>query len=244
MSQPLLEARGLTKKFGGLVALQDVSFKIEKGDVLGIVGPNGTGKTTLFHLLSGHLQPISGEVLYHGARITNWPPEARVRAGIAYTFQKTRLFYGLTVEENVRLGHFIHERGGLRRLLLGTPRREAMELCAQVGRILQLTGLKGFRGHLASELSYGYQRRLEIAIALGSGPKLLLLDEPFGSLSPQSIVEMGHLILTLRDAGLTIVFIEHRMESIMSYCNRLFVMGGGRLLIPSSVEEGSGAASR
>lgn len=244
MSHALLEARGLTKQFGGLVALQDVSFTIEAGDALGIVGPNGTGKTTLFHLLSGHLQPTCGEVLYQGARITDWTPEARVRAGIAYTFQKTRLFYGLTVEENVRLGHFIHERGGLRRLLLGTPRREAAALHAQVARTLSLTGLEAFRGDLASELSYGYQRRLEIAIALGSGPKLLLLDEPFGGLSPQSIVEMGHLILTLRHAGLTIAFIEHRMESILSYCSRLFVMGGGRLLIPSLTERKTGAASR
>jgi ABC-type branched-subunit amino acid transport system ATPase component len=175
-------------------------------------------------------------VLYRGARITDWTPEMRVQAGIAYTFQKTRLFYGLTVEENVGLGHFIHERGGLRRLLLGRPRREAAALRAQVDRILELTGLDAFSRHLASQLSYGYQRRLEIAIALGSRPKLLLLDEPFGGLSPQSIVEMGHLIRALRDQGLTIAFIEHRMESIMAYCNRLFVMGGGRLLIPSSME--------
>ena len=244
MSPALLKARGLTKRFGGLVALQDVSFTIETGDALGVVGPNGTGKTTLFHLLSGHLQPTSGEVLYRDERITDWPPEARVRAGIAYTFQKTRLFHGLTVEENVRLGCFLNQRGGLRRLLLGTPRREVKALCAQVDWILQLTDLEDFRRHLASELSYGYQRRLEIAIALGSGPKLLLLDEPFGGLSPQSIVEIGHLILTLRDAGLTIAFIEHRMESIMSYCSRLFVMGGGRLLIPSLTEMKTGAASR
>ncbi len=238
MMTPLLETRRLSKQFGGLLALDELSFQVQRGEILGIVGHNGAGKSTLFHLITGFLRPTSGEILFEGHPVTAWPPYRRVRRGLAPTFQQTRLFYGLTVEENVRLGCFTQQRGGLRRFLLGTPHRERLTMQRRVNEILALTGLERFRAQPASQLSsYGYQRRLEVAIALGSGPKLLLLDEPFGGLSPSGIEEMGQLIQTLHDAGLTIMFIEHRMKSIWSYCSRLFVMSGGRLLIPQPARE-------
>lgn len=233
MSRPLLEVRRLSKRFDGLDALRDVHLTVRTGEVLGIVGPNGAGKSTLFHLITGHLEPTEGEVFYHGRKITSWPPERRVRAGISRIFQQTRLFYGLTVEENVRIGCFLQERGGLRRLILGEPRRERAALQARIDGILQQTGLEPFRGRAAAELSYGYQRRLEVAIALGTRPRLLLLDEPFAGQSPESAAEMGRLIRRLRESGLTLMMIEHRMESVVSYCNRLLVMRGGRVVIPS-----------
>ncbi len=243
MSKPLLEVKNISKRFGGLVALDEVNFNVERRDVLGIVGPNGAGKTTLFHLVSGHMLPDGGEIFYEGRRITPCRAEERVRAGISRTFQKTKLFYGLTVEQNVQLGSFLDEKGGLRSLLFGAARSERQRLQRRLAQILKLTGLWSYRGYLASQLSYGYQRRLEIAIALGSNPKLLLLDEPFGGLSPQSIEEVGALIKSLNAEGLTVIFIEHRMESVVAYSNRLFVMRDGRVLLPTH-PEGNGHAAR
>lgn len=234
---PLLEVRRLSKRFGGLVALDDVDFCVNPQDVLGIVGSNGAGKSTLFHLIAGNLTPSGGEIIYRDQAISAWSPERRVCAGIARTFQKTRLFYGLTIEENVRNGTFLQQAGGIKRLVFGTTKREQATLNDQIERILELTGLRSRRFELAGRLSYGYQRRLEVAIALGTQPKLLLLDEPFGGQSPESVQEMGHLIKTLSATGITVMLIEHRMESIVSYCKRLFVMEKGRFLIPTVSEE-------
>jgi branched-chain amino acid transport system ATP-binding protein len=241
MSRPLLELKGLAKRFGGVVAIDRIDFSIEPRDVLAIVGPNGAGKTTLFHLISGHMAPDAGEIYFQGSKITQLSTEERVCFGISRTFQKTKLFYGLTVEQNVQLGCFLKERGGLKRILLGAPRSEQKMLSERITQILKLTGLMRFRHYLASQLSYGYQRRLEIANALGSNPQLLLLDEPFGGLSPQSIEEIGLLIRRLNSEGITIIFIEHRMESVVAYCNRLFVMQGGSLILPTQPLESSHA---
>jgi len=237
--ETLLEVHGLCKHFGGVIALDDVDFVVNKGDVLGVTGPNGTGKTTLFNVIAGHLPPTSGEIFYEGTQITRQPPEWRVRAGIARTFQKTRLFYGLSVEENVRLGCYVHEPLGIKHVIFGTTRNEQSTQEERVNHILEMTGLDRYRSYPGSELSYGYQRRLEVAIALGSNPKLLLLDEPLGGQSPQSMTEMGQLIKSLQGQGLTIMMIEHRMESIVSYCDRLLVMRGGRIVIPHSPRGGS-----
>jgi branched-chain amino acid transport system ATP-binding protein len=238
----LLEVRGLTKYFDGIVALQNVSFAVNTGDVLGIVGPNGTGKTTLFNLIAGQLEPTSGELLYQGVSIVEKPPTWRVKAGIARTFQRTRLFYNLRVEENIRLGFYLQEPTGVKPFALGTSSEQSKLLIHRVEALLDKTGLERYRDYPAADLSYGYQRRLELAIALGTQPKLLLLDEPFGGQSPQSIKEMGRLIQALRDEGLTIMMIEHRMESIVSYCNRLFVMRDGRLVIPHHTQAEGGSS--
>lgn len=232
MSRPLLEIRNLSKRFDGLDVLRDVQLTVWPGDVLGIVGPNGAGKSTLFHLLAGSWEPTAGEVFYQGRRITSWPPERRVRAGIARVFQQARLFYGLTVEENVRIGCFLQEHVGLQRLLPGVSRRERATLRARIEDILRQTGLEPFRDRTAAELSYGYRRRLQVALALGTRPRLLLLDEPFAGQSPEGAAEMGRLIRRLRASGLTILMIEHRMESIVSYCTRLLVMRDGRIVLP------------
>ncbi len=240
----LLEVRGLTKHFDGIVALQNVSFSVHAGDVLGIVGPNGTGKTTLFNLIAGQLQPTKGSVLYQGESITQKTPEWRVKAGIARTFQKTRLFYSLRVEENIRLGCYLQEPSGIKPFALGASSEQDRTLAQRVDAILDKTGLERYRDYPAAELSYGFQRRLELAIALGTDPRLLLLDEPFGGQSPQSAKEIGHLIHHLRNEGVTIMMIEHRMESIVAYCNRLFVMRDGRLVIPhQSPNEGGTSCS-
>ena len=230
----LLCVHGLSKRFDGLLALSDVRFDVREGDAVGIVGPNGAGKSTLFHLISGTLAPSAGTILYRDQPIQAWTPERRVRAGIARTFQKTRLFYGLTVEENLRSGCFLNSRGGLMRLLCGTPQRERLELQRRLDEILALTGLAPFRHRIAWQLSFGYQRRLGVGIALASAPRLLLLDEPFCGQSPQSVEDMGLLLRRLRERGVTILLIEHRMESIVSYCSRPLVLQGGRVVIPTA----------
>ena len=162
----LLCVRGLSKRFDGLLALSDVHFDVQEGDAVGVVGPNGAGKSTLFHLISGALAPSAGTILYQDQLIQTWTPERRMRAGIARTFQKTRLFYGLTVEENLASGCFLNTGGGVVRLLCGAPRRERLQLQRRLDEILALTGLAPFRHRPAWQLSFGYQRRLGVGIAL------------------------------------------------------------------------------
>ncbi len=234
----LLNVQQLCKTFDGLVALDQVSFTLKQGDVLGIVGSNGAGKSTLFHLITGYLNPTSGNILFEQQPVEELSPEQRVRDGIARTFQKNRLFFGLTVEDNIRTGCFLSQRGGLKRTLFGISRAEKQAIQNEVDTIVALTGLDAFRHNGAATLSYGYQRRLEVAVALGAKPKLLLLDEPFSGQSPKSIEEMGQVLHGLAKTGISMMLIEHRMESIIAYCNRLLVMDQGRVLIPAPTTGG------
>lgn len=233
----LLRVRELSKRFGGVTALAGVSFDVAAGDVLGVVGPNGAGKSTLFHLISGHLTPSSGVVELRGRPITRWPVERRVTAGVARTFQQTRLFFNLSVADNVHLGAYRHRPGGARALLLGEGRACRQGLQRRVDEVLALTGLTRVSNQVAGALSYGFQRRLEVAVALATDPVLLLLDEPFSGQSPQSVAEMGRLLRALRTQGRTLLLIEHRMESIVAECTRVLVLRNGRLLIPSARED-------
>ena len=240
---------GLKKHYGGLRAVDGIELKIEPGHIIGLVGPNGAGKSTLFHLLSGHALPSAGQIRFKGRDITHWPPERRVAFGLARTFQRSRVFPNVSVETNVRIGCFLEERP---RLALGRPptrakrHRRAASVDARVERILNETGLDPFRASTAGELSFGYQRLLGVAIALGTNPDLLLLDEPFSGLSPETSSAMAKLLVRLHDAGVTLFLIEHRMDSIVTSCNRLFVMHGGRLIIPhpTSSPEGGTRAER
>ena len=227
----LLHIDRLSKHYGGLHAVQDVSFAIEQGQIVGLIGDNGAGKTTLFNLISGFVEPSFGQIFLDGREITGWSPERRAHAGLVRTFQRSRVFPDMTVAENVRMGCFLQER---RRFFdrLRLSRNGADPLEGRVAEWLALTGLEAFRDSRAAHLSFGYQRRLELAIALGARPKLLMLDEPFAGLSPESAEEMGELIQTLHEQGLTFLLIEHRMESIVTSCARLLVMQGGRMIIP------------
>lgn len=230
----LLDVERLSKHYGGLRAVRDVSFGIDAGQIVGLIGDNGAGKTTLFNLISGFLAPTSGRIRFRGEDITGWSPERRAQAGLVRTFQRSRIFPDVPVIENVRMGCFLQERRRfLDRVRPGRPRGHR-PLAERVKELLELTGLAPFRDALAAHLSFGYQRRLEIAIALGARPELLLLDEPFGGLSPASADEMGTLIQTLGERDVTLLLIEHRMESIVTSCDRLLVMQNGALIIPRS----------
>jgi len=227
----LLETVQLSKHYGGLSAVNGVSLAIEPGHVVGLVGPNGAGKTTLFNLLTGFVRPSSGRIYFKGEDVTPWPPERRAALGLARTFQRSRVFPDVSVAENVRMGCFLRDRAHVRPWRRGPPTQ------ARVDELVARTGLDAYRDARAGTLSFGYQRRLEIAIALGTDPDLILLDEPFGGLSPESAAAMAGLIRELHADGLTFLLIEHRMESIVTACNRLFVMRAGRLIIPHPAPE-------
>jgi branched-chain amino acid transport system ATP-binding protein len=227
---PLLLVDGLTRRFGGLAALDDVSFSVQPGSICGLIGPNGAGKTTLMNLVSGLVPPTSGRVLAAGVEITGRPPHEVAALGVARTFQNIRLFNDLSVLENVMVGWHVQRRATLVETLLGLPRARREEVTAREiahGLILRL-GLDRHAATEAGALSYGDQRRVELARALAVGPKLLLLDEPAAGLNASETASLGDLLLELRADGLTLLVIEHDMELIMRSTDHVVVLSFGR----------------
>jgi len=207
----LLETSGLVKRFGGVVAVNAVDLAITEGEVFGLIGPNGAGKTTLINVISGQLRADGGTVRFAGADVTRLRPDQLARRGIARTFQAIRLFKGLTVLENVRLGGFV--RGG-------SPVRARA--------LLERMGLATRANALAGELAYGDQRRLEIARALAAEPKLLILDEPAAGMNPTESAALRVLLRSLGAEGITTVLIEHDVRLVMGACDRVAVLSFGR----------------
>ena len=226
---PLLELREVSKNFGGVLAVDDISFSIEPGELVGLIGPNGAGKTTVFNLVSG-VHPLSGgEVLFRGERISGSGPTWIARRGIARTFQNIRLFRSLTVFEHVLVAQTCHANGALVQFspfAAGAEverRRQAMET-------LDAVGLAQRHDELAVHLPYGGQRRLEIARALATSPKLLLLDEPAAGLNDTETEELRAMLEALRALGHTILLVEHDMQLVMRLCSRILVLNFGRLI--------------
>jgi branched-chain amino acid transport system ATP-binding protein len=222
---PLLEVRGLTKRFGGLAAVAGVSFDVEAGEVLGIIGPNGAGKTTLFHLITGFQRPTAGEVRLAGRAITGLRPHAVCRLGLARTFQIVQPFPGLTVLGNAMIGAFHRARD------VGAARRAAVEA-------LDLVGLAARADEPAATLTLSDRRRLEVARALATGPRVLLLDEVMSGLSPTAVAGVIELCQALRGRGLTILVIEHLLRAIMALSDRIVVLDHGEKIaegVPAAV---------
>lgn len=232
----LLSLKNLTKTFGGLVAVASVSFDLKRGDILGLIGPNGAGKTTVFNLITGVTVPDSGHLFFAGRTLRKLRPHKIVKLGIARTFQTIRLFQNLTVLENVLAGCHCRMRAGVFSALLRLPggRREEKAALERALAELEFMGLAGKWDALAKSLSYGDQRRLEIARALAAEPKLLILDEPAGGMNDQETAELRHLIAAIRDRGISIMLIEHDMGFVMKVCNRLVVMENGTLIAQGS----------
>lgn len=225
----LLEVQNLTKKFGGLTAVNEVSFAVEEGSVVGLIGPNGAGKTTVFNLITGNYQPDQGQVLFAGNVLTGLAPHKIVSLGIARTFQTIRLFQKLSVLENVLAGRHCRMRAGLIAGMFKTPfekkeEREALHFCLDE---LEFVGLKGQESQVADSLSYGNQRLLEVARALATEPRLLILDEPAGGMNEQETEKLLGLIGKLKERGLTILLIEHDMSLVMRACEHLVVLEYG-----------------
>jgi branched-chain amino acid transport system ATP-binding protein len=229
----ILEIRGLTRHFGGIKALDGVDFPLGRGELVGIIGPNGSGKTTLFNVITGIYCPDSGCVSLEGREITGLRPDAISRHGIARTFQNIRLFGELTVVDNVRIAHHQHVRYGAASALLRTGMfyREEMRTREEAEEFLSIFSLRDRGKELAKNLPYGAQRKLEIARALASRPKILLLDEPAAGMNPSEVGALMEFILRIRERfSLTILLIEHQMRLVMGICERLIVMDFGQVI--------------
>jgi branched-chain amino acid transport system ATP-binding protein len=237
----ILEIQGLTRHFGGIKALDGVDFRLGPGELVGIIGPNGSGKTTLFNVMTGIYHPDLGAVLLEGGEITGLRPDEIARRGIARTFQNIRLFRDLTVVDNVRIARHPHVRYGSVAALLRTARfyEEERRTREQVEEFLSIFSLQDRRKELAKNLSYGEQRKLEIARALALSPKLLLLDEPAAGMNPSEVGTLMEFILRIRERfSLAVLLIEHQMRLVMGICERLIVMDFGQVIargIPAEI---------
>ncbi|MFF3637796.1 ABC transporter ATP-binding protein [Streptomyces sp. NPDC002250] len=232
MTTPVLEARDVTMRFGGLTAVRSVDFTVNSGEIVGLIGPNGAGKTTFFNCLTGLYVPTEGTVAFRG-KVLPPKPHLVTQAGIARTFQNIRLFANMTVLENVLVGRHTRTKEGLWSALLRGPgfRKAEKESEAKAMELLEFVGLAAKRDHLARNLPYGEQRKLEIARALASEPGLLLLDEPTAGMNPQETRTTEELVFAIRDKGIAVLVIEHDMRFIFNLCDRVAVLVQGEKLV-------------
>ena len=235
----ILELTGLTKRFGGLVAVDNVSFSIKRGEVFALIGPNGAGKTTLFNNVTGLYQPTAGRVVFDGRDITGFKPHQVARWGIARTFQNIRLFDYMSCLDNVRVGRHVRMKAKVWDSLLKLPleRREEERVTAEAMDLLGFVGIQRQANQYARNLPYGQQRRLEIARALATEPKLLLLDEPAAGFTPQEKVELMKLVDKILARGITVFLIEHDMKVVMGISERIVVLDHGEKIAEGPPEE-------
>jgi branched-chain amino acid transport system ATP-binding protein len=239
MAETILGIRKVTKRFGGLVAVNDVSFEVPKGEVFALIGPNGAGKTTLFNCITGLFPPTEGEVVFEGRDIAGAKPHQAAQLGIARTFQNIRLFDYMTALDNVRVGQHVRMRAKLWDALFKTPfeRREEKAVTERAMEVLKFVGIERHAHSYARNLAYGQQRRLEIARALATNPHLLLLDEPAAGFTPQEKVELMGLVQKILDLDITVFLIEHDMRVVMGISNQIVVLDHGEKIAEGKPEE-------
>ena len=236
----VLVASGVRKVFGGLIAVNDVDFSVPRGQIVSLIGPNGAGKTTFFNMLTGVYKPTAGTVTFLGEDVTGKPPHAITQRGIGRTFQNIRLFQNMTALENVMVGRHARMHANLFNSILRTPfvRREEDAARARARELLAFTGLGRKSQEVARNLPYGDQRRLEVARALATDPKLLLLDEPTAGMNPQESAEFTAFVGQLREAGeLTVLMIEHDMRVVMGVSDRVSVLDYGEKIAEGTPRE-------
>lgn len=235
----ILEVRKVRKHFGGIAAVNDVSFTVDPASVTAIIGPNGAGKTTLFNIITGIYPPSSGEVVFGDRKLTGLPMHYLARYGVTRTFQNMELFDNLTVLESVMIGGYTLGSTGVVSSLLGLGRvaREKAAIQERSLETLALVGLEDRALDIATELPYGQQRLVEIARALCLKPRLLLLDEPVSGLNPGESSKLGELILRLKNSGITILFVEHDMETVMEIADKIIVLNFGSKLAEGTPDE-------
>ena len=240
MAQPLLQTFALRKEFGGLVAVDDVDFTVPAESIVSLIGPNGAGKTTFFNMLTGVYKPTAGRVVFAGEDLTSVPPHVFTQRGIGRTFQNIRLFQNMTALENVLVGMHTRLKGTLVEAILHTPRVKHEEDDARVRarELLEFSGLRRKDNEIGRNLSYGDQRRLEVARALATEPKLLLLDEPTAGMNPQETAEFTAFVGRLRtERGLAVLLIEHDMRVVMGVSDRVTVLDYGEKIAEGSPTE-------
>ena len=242
MSNSVISLKNVTMKFGGVTALNDVTFDVKPGEILGLIGPNGAGKTTVFNVITGVYQITSGDIVFDGKSLTGTKRYKITKRGIARTFQNIRLWGDMTALENVVTATDTHKKSGLLSGLFGMPisRKEEKRDKARAQELLDFIGIGEYADRLARNLPYGVQRRLEIARALGINPKLILLDEPAAGFNPSEKVELAATIRKIRDAGYTVLLIEHDMSLVMKVSDRVVVLDFGQKIaddVPSKVQD-------
>jgi branched-chain amino acid transport system ATP-binding protein len=238
--EPLLVADTLRKEFGGLVAVDDVTFHVPRGSIVSLIGPNGAGKTTFFNMLTGVYKPTAGRIVFDGEDMTGKPPHAFTERGIGRTFQNIRLFQNMTALENVLVGMHSRLRGGIFSSIVRTPRvqREEREARRRAHELLEFSGLPGEADAVARNLSYGDQRRLEVARALATQPKLVFLDEPTAGMNPQETADFTAFVARLRaEEKLAVVMIEHDMKVVMGVSDRVTVLDYGEKIAEGTPAE-------
>ena len=238
----LLDIRDVTIRFGGVVALAEVDLQVRTGQIFGLIGPNGAGKTSCFNVITGVFRPTGGSVCFAGRSLAGLKPHRITQLGLARTFQNIRLFPEMSALENVMVGADAHHRTGVAAAVLGLPvrRREERDGELLAHELLRFTGIGEAADHAARSLSYGDQRRLEIARALGTRPRLLLLDEPAAGMNPAERQDLADLIRAIRERGVTVLLIEHDMGLVMTVSDRIAVLDFGRKIaegLPSEVRE-------
>jgi branched-chain amino acid transport system ATP-binding protein len=236
----LLTAEGLRKEFGGLVAVNDVDFEVPEQAIVSLIGPNGAGKTTFFNMLTGVYKPTAGRIVLSGQDVTGKPPHAITERGIGRTFQNIRLFQNMTALENTLVGMHARLKSGILGSVIRTPKvkREEREAQKRARELLEFSGLRGRDDEFARNLSYGDQRRLEVARALATQPKLILLDEPTAGMNPQETAAFTDFVARLRaDEGLTVLLIEHDMRVVMGVSDRVTVLDYGEKIAEGTPQE-------
>ena len=243
MADNLFAAEGVRKEFGGLVAVNDVDFFIPRGSIVSLIGPNGAGKTTFFNMLTGVYKPTAGHIEFDGSDITGQPPHLITKLGVGRTFQNIRLFEHMTALENVLVGMHHRLKGGILGSIFGLPRvrREERQAEERARELLAFSGLRKRDDQLARNLPYGDQRRLEVARALATNPKLLLLDEPTAGMNPQETAAFTAFVSKLREEeGLTVLLIEHDMKVVMGVSDRVTVLDYGEKIaegLPGEIQK-------
>ncbi len=235
----LLRIAGLTRRFGGLTAVNHVSFDVAKREIVSVIGPNGAGKSTLFKLIASFLRPTAGEVLLRGERISGLAPHIVARKGVVRTFQETTIFRGMTVRDNVIIAHHLRSSAGLAGFFFGTAvaRRDERAFARSADEILEFLGLGALRDELASNLPHGHLRALGVAIGLATDPAVLLLDEPFAGMNQEETARAVEMVRGVRDRGVTILLVEHDMSAVMRISDRIVVLNFGEKIAEGTPAE-------
>jgi len=235
----ILEVSGLTKRFGGLVAVNNVSFSVREKEILSVIGPNGAGKSTLFKLIASFLKPSAGEVRLRGERISNLAPHIAARKGVVRTFQETTIFKSMSVRDNVVIAHHLRSNASLVGFYLGTAaaRRDEAEFGRSADEILAFLGLSAITDEIARNLPHGHLRALSIAIGLATNPAVLLLDEPFAGMNHDETMKAVAMVSRLRELGLTVLLVEHDMPAVMKISDRIVVLNFGEKIAEGTPAE-------